>query len=125
MCPTLATPLLRSYSLFSLCNSPIFSLQVKEAGWTPKYDIRVDNVSLTLSVFYFGMIKQSTGEDWMNVKIILSTAAANVSGEIPELDTKYINLSMLQSRPDYSQQKKSRRRSHSQKARSSLVRCYF
>ena len=45
----------------------------------------------------------------MNVKIILSTAAANVSGEIPELETKYITSAMLHAKSNVGPNKRKKR----------------
>ena len=45
----------------------------------------------------------------MNVKIILSTAAANVSGEIPELETKYITSAMLHAKSNAVSNKRKKR----------------
>jgi len=38
------------------------------------------------------MIKQSTGEDWENAKISLSTAQPSVGGEAPTLPTKIVRF---------------------------------
>jgi len=42
----------------------LFSYLVYNAGWTPKYDLRVTGASKAMQVSYFGMIQQNTGEDW-------------------------------------------------------------
>ena len=42
----------------------LFSYLVHNAGWTPKYDLRVISANKTMQVSYFGMIQQNTGEDW-------------------------------------------------------------
>jgi len=42
----------------------LFSYLVHNAGWTPKYDLRVTSASKAMQVSYFGMIQQNTGEDW-------------------------------------------------------------
>lgn len=42
----------------------LVSYVVSDAGWTPKYDLRVSSGDRTMQVTYFGMVKQSTGEDW-------------------------------------------------------------
>ena len=41
-----------------------FSYLVHDAGWTPKYDLRVSSVDKKMEVGYFGLIQQNTGEDW-------------------------------------------------------------
>ncbi len=42
----------------------LISYVVSNAGWTPKYDLRVSSSERTMQVTYFGLVKQSTGEDW-------------------------------------------------------------
>ncbi len=42
----------------------LISYVVSNAGWTPKYDLRVSSSERTMQVTYFGVVKQSTGEDW-------------------------------------------------------------
>ena len=38
------------------------------------------------------MIKQSTGEDWNDTKISLSTAVPSIGGKIPELETQNLRF---------------------------------
>ncbi len=42
----------------------LVSYVVSNASWTPKYDLRVSSAERTMQVSYFGMVEQSTGEDW-------------------------------------------------------------
>ena len=42
----------------------LVSYVVSNASWTPKYDLRVSSAERTMQVNYFGMVEQSTGEDW-------------------------------------------------------------
>lgn len=46
---------------------------VTEASWTPEYDIHVMDVSKPLSLTYKAKVSQNSGEDWNNVKLILSS----------------------------------------------------
>ncbi|KAK6039046.1 hypothetical protein COOONC_23449, partial [Cooperia oncophora] len=60
--------------------------QVYNANWRPTYDLRVDTTGQqSLKITYFGNISQSTGEDWMNASLVLSTAQPCLGGQIPEL----------------------------------------
>lgn len=43
------------------------------AGWTPIYDIRVDDISKPVNLIYKADVFQNTANDWKNVKIKLST----------------------------------------------------
>eukprot|EP00116_Pleurobrachia_bachei_P005337 sb/3465599/ len=56
------------------------SYVVSDAGWVPKYDLRVHSRDKNLKVLYFGLVTQSTGEDWVDAKISLSTASPSTGG---------------------------------------------
>lgn len=65
---------------------------VDNAGWFPKYDIRVDNINKPMLLEYKADIFQNTGVDWANVKLQLSTADPNQSNILPELNTWHLNF---------------------------------
>jgi uncharacterized protein (TIGR02231 family) len=50
------------------------SYQVPHAAWRPIYDLRLDTTSGKVTVLQQATITQSTGEDWSNVALKLSTA---------------------------------------------------
>jgi len=68
----------------------IFSYYISSAGWEPLYDFRVDDITKPLSIVYNANVYQSSGEDWNNVNIKLSTNNPSLSGNIPELNTWYL-----------------------------------
>jgi uncharacterized protein (TIGR02231 family) len=74
----------------------LVSYVVSNAGWSPRYDLRVDSSQRTMTVGYFGMIKQNTGEDWSNTKVSLSTATPSIGGNPPKLSTLVINLIQME-----------------------------
>lgn len=41
---------------------------------------------------YYGLIRQSTGEDWKEAKLWLSTAKPSVGGDIPTLNTLHVGF---------------------------------
>jgi len=59
---------------------------VRSAGWSPMYDVRVDDLSAPLSLTYKAHVYQSTGEDWSNVQLELASGDPRVSGVMPLLD---------------------------------------
>ncbi len=59
---------------------------VRSAGWSPSYDIRVDDLSAPLALTYRAQVFQSTGEDWKNVELELSSGDPRVNGVMPQLD---------------------------------------
>jgi hypothetical protein len=60
---------------------------VANAGWYPKYDIRVKDIKNPLSITYKAEVFQNTGVDWKNVKLRFSNGNPNQSGLAPELAT--------------------------------------
>lgn len=49
------------------------SYLVADASWTPFYDVRFKNPLQPLNLAYSARVKQSTDEDWNNVRLTLST----------------------------------------------------
>ena len=43
-------------------------------------------------MLYYGLIKQSTGEDWTNAKLSLSTANPSIGGSVPELGVQLLKF---------------------------------
>lgn len=67
------------------------SYLVANAGWFPKYDIRVKNISQPVNLIYKATVKQDTKVNWKNIKLKLSSANPNISGIAPELQTYYLD----------------------------------
>ncbi|XP_070568310.1 protein F37C4.5-like isoform X4 [Ptychodera flava] len=70
----------------------LISYVVTNAKWTPKYDIRVFSQDKMMKIMYYGMIQQSTGEDWIDTKLSLSTAMPSVGGSPPPLGTQMLTF---------------------------------
>lgn len=66
------------------------SYYVSSAGWTPLYDFRVNDINEPLNLVYNANIFQSTGEDWKNINLTLSTNRPSLSNLKPELETWFI-----------------------------------
>jgi uncharacterized protein (TIGR02231 family) len=60
---------------------------VANAGWMPVYDLRAINTKSPIQLRYKANVFQSTGEEWNNVNLTLSTANPNEGGLKPELYT--------------------------------------
>ncbi|GCC52314.1 hypothetical protein SanaruYs_25500 [Chryseotalea sanaruensis] len=60
---------------------------VGNAGWQPIYDLRATNTKSPVQLNYKANVYQSTGEEWNNVKLTLSTANPSEGGVKPELYT--------------------------------------
>ena len=65
---------------------------VANAGWNPVYDLRAINTKSPVQLSYKANVYQSTGEEWKNVKLKLSTANPNQGGLKPELYSWYLNF---------------------------------
>ncbi|KAK0414114.1 hypothetical protein QR680_007152 [Steinernema hermaphroditum] len=70
----------------------VITYQVYSARWSPSYDIRVVTAEsakdkTVLKMDYFALIEQTTGEEWTDTKILLSTAQPCLGGNVPELGT--------------------------------------
>jgi uncharacterized protein (TIGR02231 family) len=68
------------------------SYVVNRAYWTPLYDLRVQSISKTIQLNYLAEIVQTTGEDWTNVNLILSTAKPGLGTLPPKLEPWYIDV---------------------------------
>jgi len=78
------------------CEKPVsgkmtFSYVVSNAGWFPSYDIRVDNISKPVVIFYKANVFQNTGVSWKDVKLSFSNATPWVAGDVPVLDPWFID----------------------------------
>jgi len=71
------------------------SYLVTQASWRPQYDVRVsmdeDGNRGKVELTYIGQVCQSTGEDWKQVSLALSTARPSQASRLPELQPIYIN----------------------------------
>ncbi len=68
---------------------------VNSASWYPIYDARVDTKTKQVEFTFFGMIRQTTGEDWDDVKLTFSTADPMAYKSIPKLDTWFLDVNPL------------------------------
>ena len=68
------------------------SYVVDRAHWTPLYDLRVQSTSKNIQLDYLAEICQTTGEDWANVSLTLSTAKPGLGTLPPKLDPWYLDI---------------------------------
>jgi uncharacterized protein (TIGR02231 family) len=55
------------------------------ATWSPTYDVRAKDINSPIALDYKANIQQSTGVDWKNVALTLSTGNPSVSGQAPDI----------------------------------------
>lgn len=65
---------------------------VANAGWNAVYDLRAIDTKKPVQLSYKANVFQRTGEEWKNVKLKLSTANPNQSGQKPELYSWYLDF---------------------------------
>lgn len=65
---------------------------VANAGWYPVYDLRAANTRSPVQLNYKANVFQSTGEEWKNVRLKLSTANPSLGGVKPELYSWYLDF---------------------------------
>jgi uncharacterized protein (TIGR02231 family) len=65
---------------------------VGNAGWNPVYDLRAMDTKSPIQLAYKASMFQSTGEEWNNVHVVLSTANPNLGGLKPELAAWYLEF---------------------------------
>ncbi|EUB55257.1 hypothetical protein EGR_09890 [Echinococcus granulosus] len=58
---------------------------VSRCLWKPAYDIRLFNSDGSMKIIYYGLVQQSTGEDWEPRRMTLSTAQPSSEGLCPSL----------------------------------------
>ena len=60
------------------------SYLVHGAGWRPAYRASLDSAAATIELLRQGIVQQTTGEDWSNVKLKLSTGQPRLSPRGPD-----------------------------------------
>lgn len=67
----------------------------QNAGWVPLYDIKITDVNSPVSLVYKGNVYQSTGFDWEDVKISLSTRDPSKSAMMPVLNPWFLRITEI------------------------------
>ncbi|MDW7708850.1 MAG: mucoidy inhibitor MuiA family protein [Deferrisomatales bacterium] len=70
----------------------LLSYHVGGAEWSPAYDARLSPEEGSLYLDQLARVRQSTGEDWNEVTLTLSTARPGVGAEPPGLDPWFIDF---------------------------------
>lgn len=69
------------------------------AGWSPSYDLTIDNIDDPIKMTYKAQIAQNSGLDWNNVQLSLTSGKINQNQQIPQLYQWFIRYSQ----PNYMQ----------------------
>lgn len=65
---------------------------VNNAGWTPLYDLRSAGLDKPLQLTYKANVRNSTGFDWKNVALHLSSAQPLINNDRPILNPVYVDF---------------------------------
>jgi uncharacterized protein (TIGR02231 family) len=93
--------LVKFYAKEATTNPIVISYTLPNAGWSPNYDIRVDDISKPASLFYKASVFQNSGVKWDNVRLTLSTGNPQEGVQAPTMSPWYLsfyNPVMYQSR---------------------------
>ena len=72
--------------------APVKEKPYGHAGWTAIYDIRVNTKTNKVKMVYKASLTQTTGIDWKNTKLTLSTGTPNFGVNAPVLTPWYLQL---------------------------------
>lgn len=65
---------------------------VNNAGWSPLYDLRAENISSNVNLNYKANVYQNTGIDWKNVRMVISSETPTQDNNRPILNPLYANI---------------------------------
>lgn len=60
------------------------------AYWNPSYDLRIEKINKPVSLSYKAKLVQSTGIDWQQVKLALSTSVPSQHNNAPEIKSWFL-----------------------------------
>ncbi|KQS46352.1 MAG: mucoidy inhibitor MuiA family protein [Flavobacteriaceae bacterium] len=82
-------------------NVPLeISYLTNSATWAPFYDLRANSIASPIDMMYKAQVTQSTGIDWKNVKLTLSSGLPNQNNQAPLLQAWFLRYGYVQ---DYRQ----------------------
>lgn len=84
--------LVKLYSERAVTSEIKISYVVRNAGWTPSYDVRVDEVGGRVQLAYKAHVSQNSGVDWNKVKLTLSTGNPNEGAQAPILNPWHLSF---------------------------------
>lgn len=72
-------------------NIPLaISYITNSATWKPFYDLRAESIKEPINMMYKAQVMQTTGIDWKNVKLTLSSGNPNQNNQAPELQPWFL-----------------------------------
>ena len=86
--------LVKFYATEPTSTNIVISYVIQNAGWTPSYDLRVEQLGDPVKLFYKANVYQNSGIKWDKVHIVLSTGNPNENAEAPVLNPWYLSFYM-------------------------------
>ena len=71
---------------------------VSGASWQPAYDVRISPDMTGVNVNSMGQVQQRTGEDWNQVKLVLSTSMPQIGLNPPDVPLRFVESNFYPSR---------------------------
>ena len=68
-----------------------FSILTNAASWTPIYDLKAAE-GKPLQLVYKANIQQSSGYEWKDVQLLVSSGNPNVDNTLPKLEVRYVDF---------------------------------
>ena len=65
---------------------------ISGAGWEPQYDAYADPDTQKVDLTYYGVVRQTTGENWDDVALTLSSAQPSTAARLPEMSAWTIDV---------------------------------
>lgn len=84
--------LVKFYAKEATNNPVVISYTLPNAGWSPNYDIRVDDIAKPASLFYKASVFQNSGVKWDNVRLTLSTGNPQEGVQAPTMSPWYLSF---------------------------------
>ncbi len=72
-----------TYSEYATSGKVGVNYFISNAGWIPAYDLRANSTNEPINITYKAHVFQNSGEDWDNVKLVLSTYDRTYSASKP------------------------------------------
>ncbi|MCF8449280.1 MAG: DUF4139 domain-containing protein [Taibaiella sp.] len=82
--------LVKFYAKEATNNAVVISYTVPNAGWTPSYDIRVEDINKPANLFYKANVFQNSGVRWDNLRLTLSTGNPQEGVQAPVMVPWYL-----------------------------------
>lgn len=84
--------LVKFYAKDAVTNDVNISYTVPNAGWSPTYDIRVEDITKPANFFYKANVYQNCGVRWDNVHLTLSSGNPTESAQAPVITPWYLSF---------------------------------